>query len=131
MTVYHGADAIDALVRALDAAQKASTKASDARSALPAGSSRARVTTANARWMRASEHRDRCEAALRAALASACIPELAEAHKAASAKIDAAYWAFTRQANAKPPSVAVPGAYRLRTMIDDEVRRRGEVVAHG
>lgn len=61
-------DSIPTLVRELVAAQARSTKASEARLALPAGSSRARVTTANARWMRASEERDRREAALRAAL---------------------------------------------------------------
>jgi hypothetical protein len=44
---------------------KQSAKASEARSALPAGSSRARVTTANARWMRAAEARDRREMELR------------------------------------------------------------------
>jgi hypothetical protein len=46
------------LERALRAAERSSAKASAARRALPAGSSRARVTTANARWMRAAEHRD-------------------------------------------------------------------------
>jgi hypothetical protein len=40
-------------------------KTSAARMALPAGSSRAKVTTANARWMRACEARDRHEAAIR------------------------------------------------------------------
>ena len=46
------------------AAHRASGKASKARADLPAGSSRARVTTANARWSSAAEHRDRLEAAL-------------------------------------------------------------------
>jgi hypothetical protein len=46
------------------AAYRASEKASKARAALPAGSSRARVTTVNARWSSAAEHRDRLEAAL-------------------------------------------------------------------
>jgi hypothetical protein len=45
--------------RELAAAQRASERAAQARAALPAGSSRARVTTANAKWMRAAEHRDR------------------------------------------------------------------------
>ncbi len=31
------------------------------------------------------------------------------------AKIDAAYWAFTRQARAKPPVLAVPAAYQRRS----------------
>lgn len=42
----------------------ASEKASKARFALPAGSSRAKVTTANKRWESAAEHRDRLEARL-------------------------------------------------------------------
>jgi hypothetical protein len=44
----------------LDTAERKSLAACAAREALPAGSTRARVTTANARWMSASEHRDRC-----------------------------------------------------------------------
>jgi hypothetical protein len=36
-------------------------KAAEARAALPPGSSRARVTTANARWARFAEARDRRE----------------------------------------------------------------------
>lgn len=55
------------LARQLEDAEKACIKATAARAALPAGSSRARVTTANARWATAAEHRDRCEAALVAA----------------------------------------------------------------
>ena len=39
-----------------------SIKACEARGALPPGSSRARVTSANARWMRAAEERDRVAA---------------------------------------------------------------------
>lgn len=34
------------------------------------------------------------------------------------AAIDAAYWAFTRQARAKPPSLVVPQAYRRRTELE-------------
>lgn len=124
-------DSIPTLVRALVAAQARSTKTSEARLALPAGSSRARVTTANARWMRASEDRDRREAALRAALERTNVPELAEMRRAASAQIDAAYWAFTRQARAVPPSVAVPGAYALRSAIDNVIRERGGEVVGG
>ena len=45
-------------------AARASAKASEARTALPFGSSRARVTTANARWSRHAEERDRLYAAL-------------------------------------------------------------------
>ncbi len=51
---------VDRAFRALIAAQKASDKASEARFKLPAGSSRAKVTTANARWMRSAEFRDLC-----------------------------------------------------------------------
>lgn len=50
--------------------QAASTRTMEARAALPAGSSRARVTSANARWMRAAEARDRAVAALEDARAS-------------------------------------------------------------
>lgn len=53
------ADAI-AFVRA----QEASLRASKARASLPAGSSRAKVTTANARWSSAAEERDRLAADL-------------------------------------------------------------------
>jgi hypothetical protein len=45
-------------------AERAVAKTSAARFALPAGSSRARVTTANARWSTACEHRDRLLATL-------------------------------------------------------------------
>lgn len=44
---------------------KAAAKAAEARSRLPAGSSRARVTSANARWARAAEARDARERSLR------------------------------------------------------------------
>lgn len=50
----------------LRAARKKLTAASDRRFALPAGSSRAKVTTANARWAIAAEAVDRIENALRA-----------------------------------------------------------------
>ncbi len=49
------------LERMLAAAQRASDRACARRAALPPGSSRARVTTANARWMRAAEERDRVQ----------------------------------------------------------------------
>ncbi len=48
-------------VKALDRMQAASLKAAEARSNLPPGSSRARVTTANANWARKAEHRDRLD----------------------------------------------------------------------
>lgn len=46
------------LTRELARAEKASEKATAARAALPPGSSRARVTTTNARWSRAAEYRE-------------------------------------------------------------------------
>ena len=55
------------LARDLEAAELAMLKASAARAALPAGSSRAKVTTANARWSTKCEQRDRVEARLVAA----------------------------------------------------------------
>lgn len=58
---------VEALRRELAAAQAKSLRAMDARRALPAGSSRARVTTANARWARAAEARDLIAARLASA----------------------------------------------------------------
>ncbi len=55
------------LARDLEAAELAMLKASAARAALPAGSSRAKVTTANARWSTKCEQRDRVEDRLVAA----------------------------------------------------------------
>lgn len=49
------------------AAWKAMRARSDARAALPPGSSRARVTTANARWHSACEHVERLRRATRGA----------------------------------------------------------------
>lgn len=49
------------------AARMLRTLASAARAALPGGSSRAKVTTANARWSTKCEQRDRCEARIEAA----------------------------------------------------------------
>ena len=57
-------DRIRQLERELKKAQSASTRAMEARRRLPGGSSRARVTSANARWARAAEHRDRIAADL-------------------------------------------------------------------
>jgi septal ring factor EnvC (AmiA/AmiB activator) len=56
------------LQRELAGAEKRSAKLAAARAALPPGSSRARVTTANARWARAAEYRDRVAAYLDKAL---------------------------------------------------------------
>lgn len=57
---------VERLKRDLAAAQKKSWEAAAKRGALPAGSTRARVTTANAKWSRAAEHRDRIEEELHA-----------------------------------------------------------------
>lgn len=50
---------LDDLRRALRRVTRDSERAAAARAALPPGSSRARVTTANARWARHAEERDR------------------------------------------------------------------------
>lgn len=55
----HNLDRLIGLLRQYKSATIQSAKASAAREALPAGSSRAKVTTANARWARAAEERDR------------------------------------------------------------------------
>ena len=58
------ADKFLALARAAhdaDKAQRKSIELAAMRHALPPGSSRAKVTTANARWSNAAEYRDRCE----------------------------------------------------------------------
>lgn len=60
---------IKQLEKALADAQRKSIKCAERRHALPPGSSRARVTTANANWARAAEHRDRCSDRLDAAKA--------------------------------------------------------------
>lgn len=62
---------IDRLRRELVKAQAKSLKWAERRHALPAGSSRARVTTANANWARAAEHRDRIADQLDKAIAAA------------------------------------------------------------
>lgn len=51
-----------AAVRELARAEEKVERASEVRRALPPGSSRARVTTANARWSTACEARDRVRA---------------------------------------------------------------------
>lgn len=45
-----------------------SAKLCDRRGALPPGASRAAITTANAKWARAAEHRDHCAASFELAL---------------------------------------------------------------
>ena len=68
------------LTQQLVRAEAASLAACDARAALPPGSSRARVTTANARWARAAEHRDRALQSL--ALEISAHPSLKTAEEA-------------------------------------------------
>lgn len=50
---------IELLERRLAAAEKKTAKAAEARRNLGLGASRARITTANARWASAAEERDR------------------------------------------------------------------------
>lgn len=54
-----------ALLKDLELARARSAKLAERRAALPPGASRARVTSANAKWARAAEHRDRLERRLR------------------------------------------------------------------
>lgn len=66
-----------ALIKKYLEAQKASERAMEARMKLAAGSTRARSTTANARWAQAAEGRDRLQEAVQRkvdAMASACSP---------------------------------------------------------
>lgn len=56
---------LSVLYRNLVDAESRVARASDVRRLLPAGSSRARVTTANAKWSIACEHRDRVEKSIR------------------------------------------------------------------
>jgi hypothetical protein len=65
---------IERLRREVARLEKQSAKHAAARAALPAGSSRARVTTANARWGRSAEARDCVRAQLEAAIAAAGAP---------------------------------------------------------
>jgi hypothetical protein len=61
MTASDRSTLLLALRRDLVRLTRASERACRARAALPPGSSRARVTTANARWANAAEARDRCQ----------------------------------------------------------------------
>ena len=62
-TTLSAARMLRELARRLESAERAAIKTAVARAALPAGSSRARVTTANARWASCCEERDRQRAA--------------------------------------------------------------------
>lgn len=57
-------DTLVELAKRLQAAERKSLKCAERRAALSPGGTRARVTTANADWARAAEHRDRCEKAV-------------------------------------------------------------------
>lgn len=61
---------VERLRKVLVQAQRQSLRCAERRRALPAGSSRARVTTANANWARAAEHRDRISDLLDKAIAA-------------------------------------------------------------
>jgi hypothetical protein len=61
MTTSDRSTLLLALRRDLLRLTRSSERACRARAALPPGSSRARVTTANARWACAAEARDRCQ----------------------------------------------------------------------
>lgn len=54
--------------------------------------------------------------------------QIRAAIRAEQAKIDAAYWSFTRTARGKPPCLVVPEAYarrnELRAMLADRAKRR-------
>ncbi len=65
---------IKQLQRELARAEAKSRLAAEARAGLPAGSSRAKVTTANARWARAAERRDRIARQLADAIAAEAMP---------------------------------------------------------
>lgn len=65
---------IETLRAMLVAAERKVTRTSEARRALPPGSSRARVTSANARWARACEARDRILADINAIQEREAVP---------------------------------------------------------
>ena len=47
--------------------------------------------------------------------------ELEDELRCLNAEIDAAYWRFTRQARALPPSLAVPQAYERRREVEAQL----------
>ncbi len=56
------------------------------------------------------------------------LARLTKKREAVHAQIDALYWAFTRQARAKPPVVVRPDLYERRKALDERIadlRRRG------
>lgn len=59
-----GYDRLVELAKELQRAERRSMKACQVRQDIPPGSSRAKVTTVNARWMRAAEARDQLQSAL-------------------------------------------------------------------
>ena len=50
--------------------------------------------------------------------------ELEAVQTKATGEINDAYWAFTRCARGKPPSMVVPESYRARRLASEELRRR-------
>lgn len=67
MSIKDAEAEVERLRKMLAAAQATSMKWAERRHKLPIGSSRARVTTANANWANAAEARDRAEERLEAA----------------------------------------------------------------
>lgn len=55
-------------------------------------------------------------------IASMTLEELRNAWRHEDGRIQDAYWAFTRQAKAAPPSCVVPDAYRRRHVIEERIR---------
>lgn len=64
LDVYTAGRAIARWFRALERANRQCDATRERRASLPAGSSRAKITSANSKWMRATEYRDVCEKAL-------------------------------------------------------------------
>ncbi len=115
-------------VRDLVASQKASAAAADARSRLPPGSSRARVTTANARWARAAEHRDRCAKAVHDEIAAMEDAELIEQTNRAEAKLALARQVFGFDPTSGSNIAKLAVALAVRDALIREVATRAALV---
>lgn len=74
MITVESATELRALLKRYIDAQAKSTAAQDARARLGPGSTRARVTTANANWASAAEHRDRAAAEVENKLRALVLP---------------------------------------------------------
>lgn len=88
MLTVETATELRALLKRYIDAQAASTRAQDARGRLEAGSTRARVTTANANWAKAAEHRDRCKDAVETRLCELVRPPVVAAIRRAGDQLD-------------------------------------------